>query len=101
MGVVVAFIAWVVTLIVLATDLTAFGIVKNGVNGDGTGSSAYYGSALWCLLSAFIIQFFGMVIVFFTCCSARRQKRKGGVVVEPKTDYGVQRRGRWSRFRRH
>lgn len=102
LGVIVAFIAWIVTLVVMAVDFAAFGIVKNDVNGDGTGSVASYGSAMWCLLAAFVIQFFGMVIVFFTCCSARRQKNRDRAVAEPKNDYGVhQKKSRFGRWRRN
>ena len=99
-GVIVAFVAWVITLVVMATDFAAFGIVKNDVNDDGSGSVAYYGSGMWCLLAAFVIQFFGMVIVFFTCCTARREKRRNQTVVEPKNDYGT-RRNRWGRRNRN
>ena len=101
-GVIVAFVAWVITLVVMATDFAAFGIVKNDVNEDGSGSVAYYGSAMWCLLAAFVLQFFGMVIVFFTCCTSRREKRRNQAAVEPKNDYGVSsRRSRWGRWRRN
>jgi hypothetical protein len=102
-GAIVAFVAWVITLVVMAVDFAAFGIVRNDVNDDGTGNYAYYGSAMWTLVAAFILLFFGMLIVLFTCCSARRQKRKDrAAAMEPKNDYGTPAtRSRWYRFRRH
>ena len=102
-GVIVAFVAWVITLIVMASNFAAFGVIRNDVNDDDTSNPAYFGSGQWTLMAAFILLFFGMFIVFITCCSARRQRRKDrAVAVEPKNDYGVTgRRNRWSRFRRH
>jgi amino acid transporter len=75
-GAFVAFVAWVLTLVVLATDFSLFGIVKHHVNDDKSGSHAHFGSGIWLLLASFVLQFFGMLIVFFTCFSARREKRR-------------------------
>ena len=78
-GGVVAFIAWVLTLVCLAVDFSLFGIIRHHVNKDGH-NHAYFGSAIWCLLAAFITLFLGMVIVLFTCFSARREKKGANVL---------------------
>ena len=83
-GTMAAFVAWLLTLIALAVDFSIFGIVHHHVNDDGSGSHAYFGSAMWCLVVAFVLLFFGMIIVFFTCCAARREKRRA-VVAEKET----------------
>lgn len=75
-GVLTALVAWLLCLIVLATDFSLFGILRHRVNNDKSGSHAYFGSAIWCLLAAFVLLFFAMVIVTFTCFSARRQRKK-------------------------
>ncbi|KAI4155752.1 MAG: hypothetical protein LQ340_000772 [Diploschistes diacapsis] len=102
-GAVITFIAWIITLVVLITDLVGFAIVRNDVNGDGQNSRAYYGSGLWTLVAAFVLLFLGMFILLFTCFSARRQKkRERQAAAEPKNDYGTQVGGRrrWYNFRR-
>ena len=88
-GALVAFVAWVLVLISLAVDLSLFGIIHHHVNNDGSGSHAYFGSGMWCLVAAFVTLFLGMVIVFFTCCSSRREKKRQHV---EKTDVGTSRR---------
>ncbi|KAK3683075.1 hypothetical protein LTR37_020586 [Vermiconidia calcicola] len=75
-GALVAFLAWVLTLIALATDFMVFGIVRHHVNDDPSGSRARFGSAIWCLVGALIALFLGMLIVFFTCFAARREKKR-------------------------
>jgi hypothetical protein len=67
----VSSIAWIITLVVMAIDFTLFGIIKNHVNKDGTGSHAYYGVGMWTVLAAMISLFFATFIVLFTCFSAR------------------------------
>jgi amino acid transporter len=74
-GVLAAFVAWVLCLIVMATDFSLFGISRHHVNHDRSGSRAEFGSAMWCLCVAFILLFFAMIIVTFTCFSARREKK--------------------------
>jgi uncharacterized membrane protein len=74
-GVLAALVAWVLCLIVLATDFSMFGILRHHVNNDKSGSRAYFGSAIWCLCVAFMLLFFAMIIVTFTCFSARREKK--------------------------
>jgi Na+/H+-dicarboxylate symporter len=75
---VVSAVAWIVSLVVLVTDFVAFGIVKNNVNKDGTGSSAKFGPGIWTLLAAMILLFFATFIVLFSCCSSRRHRNDVG-----------------------
>jgi len=72
-----AAIAWIITLVVMVTDFVSFGIIKNNVNKDGTGSVAVFGPAMWTILAAMIILFFATFIVLFSCCSARRHAHDG------------------------
>lgn len=75
-GALVAAVSWVLTLIALACDFSLFGIVRHHVNEDGTGSHAYFGSAIWLVLASFVLLFFGMIIVLFTSFSVRREKKR-------------------------
>ena len=79
-GVLTALVAWVLCLIVMATDFSLFGILRHHVNHDRSGSRAYFGEAIWCLCAAFVLLFFAMIIVTFTCFSARREKKKVAAV---------------------
>jgi len=76
-GTMIAAVAWLITLVVMVIDFAVFGIIKNHVNSDGSGSHAYYSVGMWTTLAAMILLLFGMAIVFFTCCSERRKKSKG------------------------
>jgi hypothetical protein len=71
----VSAVTFIITLVVMATDFAAFGIIKNAVNNDGTGSHASYGLGMWTLLAAMIILFFATFIVLFSCFTARRSNR--------------------------
>jgi len=64
-------IAWIVTIVVMATDFVLFGIIKRHVNSDGSGSYAHFSTAMWTLLAAMICLFFAFFIVLLTCCSSR------------------------------
>jgi len=70
-----AAIAWIITLVVMVTDFVAWGIVKDKVNGDGSGSSAAFSTGMWTILVAMILLFLATFIVLFTCFSARRHAR--------------------------
>lgn len=72
----VAAVAWIITLVVMAIDFAAFGIIKDHVNSDGSGSHAYYSVGMWTTLAAMILLFVGMILVFFTCCTQRRKNRR-------------------------
>jgi glucan phosphoethanolaminetransferase (alkaline phosphatase superfamily) len=75
---------FIVSVVVMALDFVWAGMIKNAVNGDGTGTTASYGVAMWTLLAAVVCLFLASLLVFFSCCSARRRERN---VV--KNDYGV------------
>jgi len=87
-GAMVAAAAWLITLVVMAIDFAAFGIIKNHVNSDGSGSHAYYSVGMWTTLAAMVLLFFGMVIVFFTCCSERRKGGRGQGHKSSRDSYG-------------
>ena len=78
-AVLAALVAWILCLIVMATDFSTFGVLRHHVNHDRSGSRAYFGSAMWCLCVAFVLLFFAMVFVTFTCFSARRGKKKAAM----------------------
>lgn len=70
----VSAITFVITIVAMACDFVAFGIIKNKVNKDGSGSHAYYSVGMWTILAAMILLFFATFIVFFTCFSARMHR---------------------------
>jgi len=71
----VAAVAWVVTLVVMVTDFVAFGIIKNHVNRDKSGSHARFGVGMWTILAAMILLFLATFIVLFTCFSSRMHRK--------------------------
>lgn len=75
-----AFLAWLVALVVTVTDFVAWGIVKNQVNDHrgNTGAHAKFDVAMWLVLAAMIALFFGMILVLFACCSTRRKNKRMG-----------------------
>jgi len=77
LGAAVAALAWIITLVAMAIDFTLFGIIKDHVNNDGSGSVAFFDVGMWTILAAMILLFFGMFIVLFTCFSARRARKRG------------------------
>jgi hypothetical protein len=72
---IIAALAWIITLLVLITDFVSWGIVKDKVNQDGSGSHAAFGTGMWTELAAMILLFFGAFLVLFSCCGARRKNR--------------------------
>jgi len=100
-GSIVAAIAFILTLVAMAIDFTWCGIIRNHVNDQRNGDEeAHFDVAIWTILAATILLFFGMFIVLFTCCASRRAKRRERVVV--KNDYGAtgRPRRRWFGRRR-
>lgn len=94
---VVSLVALVITIVVLVCDFVLFGILKDNVNDDGTGSRASFSVAIWTILAAAVCSLLGAVILFFTCCSARLHKKRRADPIA-KTDYGTAtttRRRRW------
>lgn len=69
-------ITFIVTIVAMACDFVAFGIIKDKVNKDGSGSNAYYSVGMWTILAAMISLFFATFIVFFTCFSARMHRKR-------------------------
>lgn len=98
-GVLTAFVAWILVIVVLATDFTLFGVVRHHVNGDRTNSKAYFGSAMWLLVASFMLLGLGMAIVLFSCCAARREKkRREGVEKETRVSQAGGRKKRFGIF---
>ncbi|KAF2207276.1 hypothetical protein CERZMDRAFT_115280 [Cercospora zeae-maydis SCOH1-5] len=76
-GALTAGFAWVLVLIVMATDFTLFGIVRHHVNENGLSvARASFGDAMWLLVASFVLLFAGMGILLFTCCVARKEKNR-------------------------
>jgi len=101
---VVAGLTWVITLVVMAIDFALFGVIKNHVNNDGSGSSAYYSTGMWTILVAMITLFLGMCIMLFTCCSARRHRNQGRMPKHADAGYATgstRRRRFWQRRNRY
>jgi len=100
-----AALAWIVTLVVMAVDFALFGIIKNHVNKDGSGSHAKYGTGMWTCLAAMICLFFGMFVVLFTCFSARRHRNDVKVSKHGDAGYAntttVHKRRFWQRRRNY
>jgi len=72
----IAAVAWIITLVVMAIDFSLFGIIKDHVNKDGSGSHAYYSVGMWTCLAAMVLLFLGMLIVLFTCFGARKERHR-------------------------
>jgi len=73
---IVAALTWILTLVVMVTDFVSFGIVKDHVNGDGSGSHAVFGSGMWMVLAAMVCLFIATFVVLFSCCSKRSHKKQ-------------------------
>jgi glucan phosphoethanolaminetransferase (alkaline phosphatase superfamily) len=71
----VSAVAFIITLVVMATDFVWAGIIKNAVNSDGTGSHAYYSVGMWTILAAMVLLFFATIIIFVSCFRSRRSNR--------------------------
>jgi hypothetical protein len=82
----------------MATDFTLFGVVRHHVNEDSSRSKAYFGSAIWMLVAAFVLLFFGMSIVLFTCCTSRRQKKKDDEALKEARDGTPKRKKKFGLF---
>lgn len=73
----VALLTWVLVLVSLAVDFTAFGIIRDQVNEQAGGvyPEAKFGSAMWCLVASFILLSAGIVVVGMSFFGALREKR--------------------------
>lgn len=76
-GSLVAGLAWILVLVSLAVDFTAFGIIRHQVNDQAGGlyPKASFGSAIWCLVASFILLSGGIVITGLSFFGAFREKR--------------------------
>ncbi|KXT05201.1 hypothetical protein AC578_8390 [Pseudocercospora eumusae] len=103
LGALAAFVAWVLVVIVMATDFTLFGIIRHHVNDDDSNSKARFGDAIWLLVASFILLFAGMCIVLFTCCVSRREKKRSSRAFEKQTAPApaTGRKGRLMGFLKH
>ncbi|KAI9853871.1 MAG: hypothetical protein M1830_006620 [Pleopsidium flavum] len=72
----------------MAIDFSLFGIIKNHVNKDGSGSHAYYSTGMWTILAAMIFLFLGTLIVLFTCFSARKKTRASKTTADTGYEHG-------------
>jgi len=72
----IAVVAWIVALVVMVLDFVVFGVIKNHVNKDGSGSHAFYSIGMWTTLAGMIVLFFGAIIVFVTCCTGRKDRSR-------------------------
>ncbi|KAL2017988.1 hypothetical protein VTK56DRAFT_1368 [Thermocarpiscus australiensis] len=88
----VALLAFLATAVATIIDFVLFSVVRSNVNDNGTGASAYYGSAAWTLLVSAVCSLVGAVVLFFTCCSARIYRRRAVVAKE---EVVPPRRRRW------
>lgn len=79
MAAMVSAVTWLITVVVMACDFALFGIIKNHVNKDGSGSHAYYSVGMWTCLAAMICLFFGTFVVLFTCFSSRMHRKDNRV----------------------
>ncbi|APA16253.1 hypothetical protein SS1G_10456 [Sclerotinia sclerotiorum 1980 UF-70] len=95
----VSSIAFIISVVAMACDFVLFGIVKNHVNGDKSGSHAYFSVGIWCILAAMIAGFLGAIVVFITCLSKRMHKKRSRGVEEKGYVGGVKpaRRHFWQR----
>lgn len=73
----VSAVTWLITVVVMSCDFALFGIIKNHINKDGSGSHAYYSVGMWTTLAAMICLFFGTFVVLFTCLSSRMHRKDG------------------------
>jgi hypothetical protein len=94
---------FIVAVIVLATDFTAFGIVRNKVNDMRDGRNVEWGTGMWTWLAGTVLLFLATVIVLLTCCSSRLHSRKRDreAVHHDKTYTHTTRRRFWQRRSRY
>lgn len=76
-GSLVALLTWVLVLISLAVDFTAFGVIKHKVNDQANEAlpTAEFGSALWCLVAAFVLHTLAIGLLGLGCVGALRARR--------------------------
>jgi len=96
----VAIIAFIISLVAMAISFSIFGVIKNNVNRDGSGSHAYYGVGQWLLLAATLALLFGSVITFCSCCTSRNSRKSAKYNGDKYNGNGVATTGRRKWFQR-
>ena len=75
----VSAVTWLITVVVVSADFALFGIIKNHVNKDGSGSHAYYTIGMWTILCGndlFVLwDVRGVVYLFYRPGSTERINR--------------------------
>lgn len=80
---ILAFLAFIVSLVAMAIDFGLFVAARNHVNNNAVGAvSAQLGNALWMTLAATIALFIASFVVCLGCCSSRRKDRVGNGYAE-------------------
>lgn len=76
-GSLVAGLTWILELVSLVVDFTAFGIIRHEVNDQTSGPlpKAQFGNAMWCLVASFIFLNGGMFIIGMSFLGAFKEKR--------------------------
>jgi len=94
---------FIVAVIVLATDFSAFGIVRNKVNDMRDGRNVEWGTGMWTWLAGTVLVFLATIIVLLTCCSSRIHNRRRSHDVDhtDKTYTRTTRRRFWQRRSRY
>ncbi|WVN87614.1 uncharacterized protein L203_102797 [Cryptococcus depauperatus CBS 7841] len=92
----VAFVAFLVSLVAMALDFAIFGIIRHEINSN-TSASASFSAAIWLTLAATIILFFSTFIVCFSCCTNRRRVRDREYAPPMTQTSGYQKRRWWKR----
>ena len=100
----VAMLAFIVSVVVLATDVTMFSVVRNKVNDMNDGRNVQWGTGFWTLIAGMIVLFLATVVVLATCCSSRlhkRRNRRSSVEDKYATHYTTTRWRFWQRRSRY
>lgn len=78
----VAFLAFIVTLVALICDFVGFALIRSKVNDDRNGSHARFSVGIWLVLAAGICSLIATVVVFITCCAGRRRDSRNARKME-------------------
>ncbi|KAH7326155.1 SUR7/PalI family-domain-containing protein [Stachybotrys elegans] len=97
-------LGFLVTAVALICDFVGFSLLRRRIrDANYLGSTAVYGSAMWCVLAAACLSLIATILVFVTCCAGRRKARREHVHKEswnagpPPATYPNRRRYFWQR----
>ncbi|KAG9228654.1 SUR7/PalI family-domain-containing protein [Amylocarpus encephaloides] len=76
LGAFTAITAWIICVVVMATDFVLFGIIKKHINDDSNDGHASFSAGMWTLVAAMVCLFLGTIVVFLTCCSSRMHRQR-------------------------